>query len=166
MTKPKFRNPEHFEINPMRDWIRKNIPSGPRGVVVEDIDLINNGNEVSDIDLAIRWFGPKRNSDRYGKLALIEIKYIKKPRLNRSKVMTFGLLDKLLRKGDPKKKQYKGFYLLVYDNDDWDNSNFWLNQQPITKQELINFFCGKAQPIPPLKFNLEKGSVLYPIKIH
>ncbi len=46
----------------------------------------------------------------------IELKHISKPYLKTAQKMTFGLKDALLRKADPDRRRYVGFYLLALDD--------------------------------------------------
>lgn len=97
-NKPVFRNPDKFQVLPWREFIRQNLPAGNEGFVAEDLDLI------------VRIY---KHDDPEGKFMLIELKY-QQSTLNTAQKRTFGLIDKLLRKADPERKKYFGFYLVQY----------------------------------------------------
>lgn len=126
MNKPKFRNPDKFQILPFREWIRNNLPSGRDGFIVEDLDLV------------IKVYGRNYGLDRKGKFMLCELKFYPKS-IGYAQKQLYGLIDKLLRSADPDKNRYQGYYVIQYDNDDWDISKFWINETLIKKDELWAF---------------------------
>ena len=131
MAQPVFRNPDKFQILPFREWLRKNMPSGTDGFVVEDLDLV------------IRVYGPNFESDAEGKFILVELKY-GMAWIGRAKKMTFGLIHRLLRETDSHRQRYLGFYVLNYDDEDWDKANFKVNGLILSKEELLDFFSLRA----------------------
>jgi hypothetical protein len=102
------------------------MPSGSEGFVTEDLDLV------------VRLFGAKYNTDATGKFMLIELKHGNaQPAIAQQK--TFGLIDSLLRKADPNKQRYLGYFILNYDNEDWNKANFRVNGKPYTLRQLTRF---------------------------
>ncbi len=69
---------------------------------------------------------------------MMELKY-GRAGLSGGQVKTFGLIDELLRKGDPKQYRYKGYYLVQYDNEDWDLASFRVNGVPLTTDAFKAF---------------------------
>lgn len=126
MNQPVFKNADIFQVHGFREWIRKNMPSGPQGFVVEDLDLVP------------RVYGPSYGTDEKGKFALMELKY-GRAQPARAQINTFGLIDGLLKNGDPQRKRYRGYHVLNYTNEDWARSEFMLNGKPITLDKLARF---------------------------
>ena len=126
MNNDEFRNGDKFQILPHREWIRKQLPPGRDGVVVEDLDLV------------LRVYGERFNTDATGKFMFVELKYGSAlPGIAQKK--TFGLIDDLLKKADPEGIRYKGYWVLQYTNENWDVSGFKLNNETITKANLVKF---------------------------
>jgi len=103
----RFRNPDLFQVLPWREWIRREMPPGSRGWVAEDLDLV------------VRRFGP---NDPIGRFMFVEIKYAAIS-LNTAQKWTFGLIDRLLRRADPKGTRYIGYYLMQYPDKDPEKCN-------------------------------------------
>lgn len=125
-----FRNPDKFQVLPFREWLRNRMPNGSSGFVVEDLDLV------------IRWFGRNFGYDSAGAFILIDLKFGRAD-LGMAQVKTFGLLDKLLRTADPGYERYLGFYLVQYDNEDWEKANFRINYHDVTRDEFSRFWHRK-----------------------
>jgi len=144
-----FRNPELFQVLEYRDFLRKHKPNGDEGYIVEDLDLV------------IRIYGPKYKEDAVGKFSLVEIKHGGckiidgvKDEIGTSKEMTFGLIDALLKKADPEKKRYQGFYIIrTFASSEWENTNttFCVNGNIISRQSFIDWLDGKHM-IEPYTF--------------
>lgn len=100
-----FRNPDMFQVLPLRDLLRTLLPKGTEGCVIEDLDLI------------IRHYGPKYQLDAKGRVMLIEHKF-PTHYLGRAQENTFGLIHELMRLGDPKRKRYLGYYVLQFAFDE------------------------------------------------
>jgi len=126
MTAPTFRNPDKFQQLSFRDWFRKNKPSGKEGYVVEDLDLV------------LRIFGANFHTDATGKFILIELKF-KNAWIGPAQKRTFSLINSLLRQGDPERKRYLGYYVVQYDNEDWDKASFRINRVKVTCEEFDKF---------------------------
>lgn len=127
MAQPVFRNPDKIQVLPYREWLRKNKPSGSQGCIVEDLDLV------------LRVYGINFHTDATGKLMLIELKF-GNAWIGTSKIKTFGLLDSLCRIADPDRLRYLGYYVVQYDNEDWDTANFRINRTSVTHKEFVNKF--------------------------
>jgi len=126
MIKPIFRNPDKFQRLPFRDWIRENLPTGQEGYVVEDLDLI------------IRACGQNFNSDGIGKFMLIELKY-GSTWIGYAQRKTFGLIHQLLRESDPDRIRYIGYFIIQYDDENWDDATFKVNTVELSRTELLRF---------------------------
>lgn len=126
MTGPKFRHPEKLQRLPIRDWFRTHYPSGPQGYIVEDLDLV------------LRIYGERFTEDERGVFMLVELKY-GNAYLNKSKRMTFGLIDGLLRLADPQQRRYLGYFVIQYTDEDWDKADFRVNRQTLTRDEFLRF---------------------------
>ena len=88
---------------PERQWNRDNMPEGKEGFIVEDIDMV-----IVNYDTEI-----KGDS---GTILLIEKKNPLEP-FNYAQKNLFSIINALLRKSDPDRKKYRGFYLVRwYDN--------------------------------------------------
>ena len=95
-----------------------------------------------DTDRIIRIFGSKEfpNEDSIGRFMDIELKHMSTPYIGRAEVMTFGLRDALLRKGDPGRRRYLGFYLLALDNyDPRRATKFTVNGTEISYETLLKW---------------------------
>lgn len=124
-----------FPSLPWREWIRENIPIGKAGYVAEDLDL-----------LFLR-FGPavRKPYNADGEFILVEIKSADIP-LPYAQQRVFGLLDRLLKLGDPQAGFYKGFYQVI-----WGEENVIVNEVELSKNEFRKFLLG-TRLIPPLSF--------------
>lgn len=111
MDKPVFRNPHLFQQLPLRDYMRSNLPSGPAGCVIEDLDVV------------VRHFGTKYQLDATGRFMLIEQKH-PGSFIGTAQQMTFGLMHAVMRKGDPNRERYVGYYVLNIAFDDAGNPVF------------------------------------------
>lgn len=103
------------------------MPSGSDGFVVEDLDLV------------IRWFGQRYGFDSSGAFMLVELKF-GNAEMGIPQIKLFGLVDSLLKKADPNRERYFGFYLIQYTNEDWDLSAFKINHFPISREQFIQFW--------------------------
>ena len=100
-----FRNPDLYGLTEIRELYRghrgADFPSGPRGFVVEDLDLI------------LRWYGQHFGLDNIGRLRLVEVKY--RPDLSvsigRAQAMTFRMLDLMVSHPT----RYDGFHIVAHD---------------------------------------------------
>ena len=131
--KPKFRNPDKFQVLPFRKWLRNNLPEGTDGVVLEDVDLVS------------RIYGIRQGTDDWGKIMYIELKF-GNTGLDTAKNWTFKLMDALARAGDPAAKKYRGYFLINYSNENWDIAKFKINGINVSKEELKSFFLFKPYP--------------------
>lgn len=98
---------------PEREWIRENIPDEP-GFIVEDLDMV------------VKIYDPEKSRDS-GKFRLIEKKNPHE-RFNFAQILLFKTIDHILTKGDPDKKCYQGFYLLV-----WDDNKVRVNEKTLSR---------------------------------
>lgn len=99
--KPTLRNPDKVQPLPWRDWMREHLPIGPDGMVIEDLDLVSLlfGSRI----------GRRYNDD--GRFSLIEIKQATGI-IQYAQKRLFGLIHRVLRRGDPDRTFYRGFYIL------------------------------------------------------
>jgi hypothetical protein len=128
-NKPVFRNPDKYQVLEWREWMRDNLPNGKSGMVVEDLDLVP------------LLFGPlvNRQRDEDGKFMLIEIKTAF-GQMGYAQRRLFSMMHKLLRKADPDRKYYIGFYLVRWNNGKPES----VNNARVTEQKFIEFMTGKA----------------------
>lgn len=133
-NRPVFRNPDKYQVLPWREWIRTVMPTGHEGFIVQDLDLI------------VYRFGSliSRSHDKYGQFIMLDVKY-KKFYLEYSQKILFGLIDCLLRKADPEQNNYKGFYILVWDDDPNEIS---INGTLKGMENVKNFLLGKITTTP------------------
>lgn len=110
MKLPVFRNPDKFQVLPLREYLRRKLPAGSSGCVIEDLDLL------------VRHFGNNYGIDTIGRFMLIEQKH-PGSFIEGAQVWTFRLVHDTLRKGDPDRKRYVGYYVL--------NIAFDSNKNPI-----------------------------------
>lgn len=99
MSEHIFRNPDLFQRLPLRDYLRTAFPNGNSGFVVEDLDVV------------VRHYGTDYHTDTKGRLLLIEQKHPGHG-IGAAQKMTFGLMDTLMRKADPERLRYLGYYVL------------------------------------------------------
>lgn len=131
---PKLRNPDKVEVFPWREWGRQYLPKPQEGMVLEDIDLV------------VLRFGPLegRPYSADGRFLLAEIKQGGGGKLEYAQERVFGLLHRLLRKSDPTKQYYVGFYLIQ-----WGEVGAIVNGRKLTWVQLRDFMLGKLS-IPSL----------------
>ena len=138
MPKPAFRNPDKFQLLPFREWCREHLPPGNEGIVIEDLDLL------------VRHFGAEHGTDAIGRFMLCELKF-DTSMIGTAQRRTFGLLDGLLRAGDKDGDRYLGYYIINYDNEDWNRANFRVNGQVLIHEKFWGFLMGLYE-IPAFKF--------------
>lgn len=126
MSQHKFNHPEEFGVLWFREWIRDRFPNGWEGFVAEDLDLV------------VRTFGTDYGSDAAGRFMLIEAKF-RNATIKNAQARTFGLIHGLLRSADPNRERYIGFYKLGYGDGVDADRPLWLNNKPMTEDELIEF---------------------------
>lgn len=140
---PVFRNDDKFQRLPFRDWLRKRMPNGRAGYVVEDLDLVP------------RVYGPNYNEDDIGKFMLLELKYTSSW-IGVAQQKTFGLIHRVCRAGDPARRRYLGYYVINYDNEDWDQATICINRQPVTMDQFREFMQLKDIGIKSLFDDVDK----------
>jgi len=96
-----------------RDWIRENIPD-TKGFIVEDLDMI------------VKIYDPEKQRDS-GKIRLIEKKNPRE-KFNYAQISLFKTMDYILTKGDPDRKCYQGFYLII-----WGNNEVKVNKKVLSR---------------------------------
>lgn len=132
MPAPKFNHPDLVQVLPFREYLRQHMPTAQEGYVVEDLDL------------ALRVYQPNKptpfnfQTDAEGKLRLIELKY-GKAWITPGQQRTFGLIDKLMRLGDPNKERYLGYFVVQYSAEDWEHSMFKINGKPVDRDTFHRF---------------------------
>jgi len=126
MNKPVFRNPDKLQVLPFRDWIRANLPAGNQGYVAEDLDLM------------LRVYGHEFNTDATGRFAECELKF-GNATLDYAQIRTFRLRHTIMRKGDPERERYQGFYLIQYTDSNWDKALFTVNGCPLNRSSFLRF---------------------------
>lgn len=134
--RPKIAHPEFIQVLSFREWLRSDrFPTGSEGFVVEDLDLV------------VRWYVSK--VDEVGKFMFCEIKN-NRAGLKPAQRNTFRLIDELLRRGDPSRERYIGFYLIQPSLPEWENLNcmFQVNGKVLNHDDLSLFFLGLLK-IPP-----------------
>lgn len=133
LPKPELRHPEIIQRIAWRDFIRKHVPPGREGYVAEDLDLV------------MRCYAA---GDPIGKFMLVEFKYDKFG-LDHSQRRTFGLIDGLLKKADPERRRYRGYYLLQYPEQDFNKCDHVnVNGRLLTKNELVKFLKFELDVLP------------------
>ena len=128
MDKPVFKHPDIVPVLRFRELLRQKGLTPKEGLVVEDIDII-----------ALR-FGSiiGRPYDADGEFILGEVKHgLVKP--DYAQKRTFGLIDRILRLGDPEKKYYKGFFLIQ----ELDDSTWVVNGKTLSEDQFVQFIEGK-----------------------
>jgi hypothetical protein len=126
-------------VLPHREWIRQHLPSGDEGTVVEDLDLV------------MRVYGAKHETDDVGRFMLCELKFRHKW-IDRAQKKTFGLIDSILRAGD-REGRYLGYFVVQYSCEDWERSRFMVNHVLLSRDEFMAFLqfdAGVLAKIPTL----------------
>lgn len=117
------------------------MPTGSDGFVVEDLDLV------------LRWYGPSKvypDLDATGRVRLVEVKY-RNADLGTSKTMTFGLIDRLMRGGDMEGMYYDGFYVVRFDDANFDgDTTFDVNGVTMTCDQFLSWGISPFSKVPPL----------------
>lgn len=135
---PIFEHPELFQVLPWREWIRRTMPGGVEGFVFEDLDLV------------VRRFG---RDDPLGRFMFVEMKY-GTASLDTAQQWTFGLIDWLLRRADPKRIRYIGYYLLQYPDKDPEKCVFVLvNGRRLWISDFKRWLAFE-HPVEPMRFEL------------
>jgi len=147
MSDHEFNNSDKLPVLSYREFIRTHLPNGSQGYVVEDADII------------LRVYGSTYNADELGTFMLVEVK-ARRAAMGTAQNVTFGLIDGILRKGDPKGERYKGYYSIQTDNPDWNDetTNFWVNGKAIKRDDLIKFLSRKLE-VRPIDF-IKKSSII------
>lgn len=102
-NQPIFRNPDIVQVQPWREWMRQECPPGTAGFVAEDLDLV-----------VLRFSGlASRLYHEDGCFMLADMKHNDKW-LSYSQRRLFGLMHRLLRKGDSQSRFYLGFYVVQW----------------------------------------------------
>jgi len=140
---PKFRNPDLYPEYPWRKWLRgelKAMPFNDHGHLI-----------VEDIDLATIVYGGVigRYPSEDGLLKLIEVKQLN-GRMSFGQVRLYSMLDRLLRKGDPAKELYEGFFIVHWE----PPARCRVNGQRVNMDELEEFFRYKTGIEPIDGYNL------------
>lgn len=132
MSDTQFRNPDKVQVLPLREYLRRHLPNGREGFVVEDLDLL------------IRHFGPRYGADPTGRFMLVEEKR-NGCTIGMAQQRTFGLVDEVLRKGDPGRERYTGYYLLntTYDANDELTFPLRVNGQPLDRDQFHQWLEGE-----------------------
>ena len=114
--------------------MRANLPNAQGGMVIEDLDLVP------------LMFGTLINRPYAadGKFMLVEIKE-KYGQMGYAQKRVFQLMHRLLRKADPQKEYYIGFYLVKWNSHKPES----VNGIPVTESEFVEFMTGKKY-IPSL----------------
>lgn len=89
-------------VLPWREWIRQNLPQGPEGFSFEDIDGIVFLHGVLSPDAP--------------RFMCLEFKQMS-TKLDKSQWLGFQQIDRLLRRGDPQRREYFGFYIVEWPRD-------------------------------------------------
>lgn len=128
-----------------RDFIRLHLPGASQGCVVEDLDMVQ------------RVYGASYGLDDSGRVRLVELKY-GSAGLTGGQIRTFGLLDALLRLGDPTGKRYDGFYL-VQTSGRWEDASttFRVNRQPLDRADF-KLWLDFQFPVVPYLFRFKKAA--------
>lgn len=85
MSKHKWR--QGYGIDPMREWIRRELPGSRKGMV------------VIDLDMAVRRYGPNYGLDSTGDLMLVEKKEYS-GQLTGGERYVYGWISKAIENGD------------------------------------------------------------------
>lgn len=139
MEIPVFRNPDTHQVLPLREYLRHKLPPGPAGCVVEDLDLL------------VRHFGTNYGLDATGRFMLIEQKH---PGyfIEGAQVWTFRLVHDTLRKGDPNRERYVGYYVLNIAFDDDKNPIFpvTVNRSHVLEEDKFGQWLNGALVLPSM----------------
>lgn len=132
MPAPQFRHPDKVQLLLFREYLRKRMPPSSQGYVVEDLDLV------------LRAYNPGKSgrfdfqTDADGKFRLVELKY-GNAWIGGAQQRTFRLMDRLMRKGDPDKQRYLGYFVIQYSAEDWEHSKFKINRKEVDRETFHRF---------------------------
>lgn len=128
--------------DPWREWIRRNVESGRDGYVFEDIDIV-------PWLVARRYFGIL---DPVGRFMIIERKF-GNASMGKAQIRTFGLIDHILREGDPLGQRWRGWYLLNHPHEDPLKCPYVkINGKNLTMAQFKLFLKFERDDIPPYEF--------------
>lgn len=110
------------------------MPSGRDGFVVEDLDLV------------LRWFGPRYDLDEWGRFRYVEVKR-QGYDLDASQSRTFGLSHSLLCE---RPDRYDGFYLVTHSDDEHaETTTYTVNGHQLTCNQFLTWVLRPKSTIPP-----------------
>lgn len=139
--RPKFNHGDKVQQLPLRDFIRDHCLTPHQGLIVEDLDLIIRRYTIED---------------EFGRFRLIEHKQSTQKlysNLKGGQVMTFGLVDAMLRIADPDLVRYEGLFILTTPTEDIEHTDtFYVNGHALTRDRFIdwcNFGQTKVAPRRP-----------------
>lgn len=94
------------ERDPVRSLVRVWCPSASEGVVIEDLDLI------------VRYYGPRYGLDAAGAFALVEFKHSRRLGVSGGQERTFGVLHRVLSQSPESDRRYLGFFVVSWMEDE------------------------------------------------
>jgi len=140
MSDHVFRNPDKCQLLGFREYLRREFPGGSDGFVVEDLDMV------------FRVFGLRYGDDDNGRLRLVELKH-GDATIGEAQRRTFGLMDSIMKRGDPCGRRYDGYYIVNYDDDDWSKANFKINGGAVGREKFRLWVEWKID-LPPYDFGV------------
>lgn len=126
--KPVFYHPDKVQVLGYREWIRQHLPTN--GLVAEDIDLIlmQYGSLIG------------RQPIDDGRFMLVEIK-AKNGWPDYAQRRVFHLMDRLLRKADPDRQYYLGYYVVHWNYE--ANEPVAINRQQVSSEQFNQWAIGQ-----------------------
>lgn len=126
MSEHVFRNDQLLQTLPYREYMRRRFPNGREGFVVEDLDLL------------VRVYGRRYQTDETGRVMFTELKF-GNAWIGTAQANTWKPIHLNMRRGDPSRTFYRGFYVVQYDKDDWEEASFRINRQPVSRDDFHRF---------------------------
>lgn len=148
--RPSFRadiQDEARAVFELRELLRghkhRTMPEGRDGFVVEDLDLI------------LRWYGPRFNQDSIGRFRLVELKRLGAGILEEAQRRTFDLLDSVITNSD----RYDGFYVVEFDDDRHrEDTRYYIGAHVLSSDEFLDWCLTPESPFPPWGEPKSKGA--------
>jgi hypothetical protein len=136
----RFRQSAEESIYQLRELLRgrkyRQMPSGPEGFVVEDLDLV------------LRWYGPTFGLDSIGRMRLCEVKRWG-TRLKTAQNYTWGMLAERLEGWD----RFDGLYVIeTFDDDHDEDTTYRIDGIELSSSEFLNWCLTPVSQIDRHRF--------------
>lgn len=153
MNKLRLRDKQNYRLDPVREYLRNRMVPPEFGLVVQDLDAVVSDElpESGSREEIIRTYEWRFKATAEGRYLVVENKH-QNTGMTKGQRHTFGLMHRIMRRGDPYRSHYIGWYLLKYSLDSNDCLNFpvILNDIFIMPEELSRRWLIGRMPYPSI----------------